>query len=521
MIINKKHFLFSLFILIITLLVMNFTFYAIIGSFTRLASDEYGIWGGLPKKSIFETIENRYYNVNGRYTYAFVTKVLSMVRPETLHPIFTGIVIILYLFSAERFVKLFISDHIEKYKWVLSFMIASTIICSTFISAPNLFQVLYWKAGTVNYTFPIIIFLNYFHFVIQKGKREEGGDIYLLPAFIIPFLGGAFNEAFLAVQTSLLFVFAIITWYRKRNTILFRLYLSGLIGSIVSLIVIYFAPGTAKRQSLFYNEYKSIYIIVQKSFEYSIQFIHQNITEHKLLLLFILFFGITLAIYRIDNNPLEKSSLSRILLIIAVIGSIGLLLIIGTFATGIVGLGKEITGRTKINPQLIFISFSFILSYIIGIILRRFLQKENRCCLLLSLITFGVGFIVLSNELIDSYKQLPYLKVFAAEWDSRDLEIRNSKEPNVRVAPLSVNNFGGLNELRHFPEHWINKMAARYYGKNSIVVCDTHYPDICIPSVNSDRGDFDCIHIPQQNFTVIPPDPHGLDKDKNGIGCDE
>ena len=60
-----------------------------------------------------------------------------------------------------------------------------------------------------------------------------------------------------------------------------------------------------------------------------------------------------------------------------------------------------------------------------------------------------------------------------------------------------------------------------YYDKESIVVCDRHYPDICLPAVNSDRGDFDCEDIPDRNFTVRRPDPHGLDKNKNGIGCDE
>jgi hypothetical protein len=47
--------------------------------------------------------------------------------------------------------------------------------------------------------------------------------------------------------------------------------------------------------------------------------------------------------------------------------------------------------------------------------------------------------------------------------------------------------------------------------------CDPSYPDFCIPPppplLNCDTQ--------QKNFTVLPPDPHGFDRDKDGIGCDE
>ena len=48
--------------------------------------------------------------------------------------------------------------------------------------------------------------------------------------------------------------------------------------------------------------------------------------------------------------------------------------------------------------------------------------------------------------------------------------------------------------------------------------CDPSYPDFCIapppPPLN-------CDDIAQKNFRVSSPDPHGFDKDKDGIGCDE
>ena len=48
-------------------------------------------------------------------------------------------------------------------------------------------------------------------------------------------------------------------------------------------------------------------------------------------------------------------------------------------------------------------------------------------------------------------------------------------------------------------------------------LCDPAYPDFCIRPPPPDR---DCNEIPGSNFTVLPPDPHNLDLDGDGIGCE-
>ncbi|WP_297440547.1 thermonuclease family protein [Nitrosopumilus sp.] len=47
--------------------------------------------------------------------------------------------------------------------------------------------------------------------------------------------------------------------------------------------------------------------------------------------------------------------------------------------------------------------------------------------------------------------------------------------------------------------------------------CDSSYPDFCIPS---SPPDLDCGDITQKRFTVLQPDPHRFDSDKDGIGCE-
>jgi hypothetical protein len=47
--------------------------------------------------------------------------------------------------------------------------------------------------------------------------------------------------------------------------------------------------------------------------------------------------------------------------------------------------------------------------------------------------------------------------------------------------------------------------------------CDPSYPTVCIPPPPPDLA---CTDIPYRNFTVVPPDSHGFDGDKDGIGCE-
>ncbi|MEP0873109.1 thermonuclease family protein [Trichocoleus desertorum AS-A10] len=47
--------------------------------------------------------------------------------------------------------------------------------------------------------------------------------------------------------------------------------------------------------------------------------------------------------------------------------------------------------------------------------------------------------------------------------------------------------------------------------------CSPAYPGVCIPP---GPPDLDCGNISERRFTVIAPDPHRFDGDKDGVGCE-
>ena len=52
---------------------------------------------------------------------------------------------------------------------------------------------------------------------------------------------------------------------------------------------------------------------------------------------------------------------------------------------------------------------------------------------------------------------------------------------------------------------------------NNVEECDPSYPDFCIVS---SPPDLNCSDISQKKFTVLQPDPHRFDGDKDGLGCE-
>ena len=51
--------------------------------------------------------------------------------------------------------------------------------------------------------------------------------------------------------------------------------------------------------------------------------------------------------------------------------------------------------------------------------------------------------------------------------------------------------------------------------------CDDAYPDVCIPIGPPDGPDLNCGDVAHTNFAVLPPDPHNLDADSDGVGCED
>ncbi len=96
----------------------------------------------------------------------------------------------------------------------------------------------------------------------------------------------------------------------------------------------------------------------------------------------------------------------------------------------------------------------------------------------------------------------------------------NTNQYLITEAQAKKNKLGFWNQLqpvmpwdfRH-PKHQVSVPTSPQREN-----CDRAYPDVCIPPY---PPDLDCGDVPYKKFRVIPPNPHGFDRNRDGIGCEK
>ena len=276
---NRKLFHVVFLYISIILLFILLVSYAIVGNYTRLAADDYCVGGQARIWGIIDGISYRFHQGSAggaRYSYALVTLLIARFPQELFHYL-PAIAIVCYLFALAYFIYQILSVKLDLRNRIVPLYVASNIIAFSFICAPDLYQILYWKVGMLTYTLPNIILFLLLSFLLQKGNLEQQNKINILVALILAYLNGAFNEALLAIQGIVLFLWAFIEWYYKKISLLFKMLIAGVFGSIISAIIIYFAPATKTRQSAFpsANQY-NLFETVEKTLSYSTKIYSQT-----------------------------------------------------------------------------------------------------------------------------------------------------------------------------------------------------------------------------------------------------
>jgi hypothetical protein len=125
-----------------------------------------------------------------------------------------------------------------------------------------------------------------------------------------------------------------------------------------------------------------------------------------------------------------------------------------------------------------------------------------------------VAFIVCTLTLLSP---LPSTQVYAAS------PYESGYDHGCDDAGISDISSRYINEPGKGPsDHTAEFMDGYYTGFSSCSFseqsnCDSSYPDVCIASY---PPDLDCPEISYKDFKVLSPDPHGFDKDNDGVGCE-
>ncbi len=119
----------------------------------------------------------------------------------------------------------------------------------------------------------------------------------------------------------------------------------------------------------------------------------------------------------------------------------------------------------------------------------------------------NTGIEAIQNDLIYTFS-------FSAEPDTLDKHMNSIQKmmQTAKITPIDVTNTAKGNPSS--PSKPVRTSAPPQDKQND---CDPSYPDFCIPPP---PPNLNCPDISQKRFTVSGSDPHGFDRDNDGVGCE-
>lgn len=453
--------------LVVTLSLLTFGY---LGFSSRYLADDYcfsrlviesGFWGAQVRS---------YQTWSDRFSTMFFTSLLDrlgVAGMQILPALLTiGLLLVAFFLFRElrdRF-KLQITD--------LEIYILTGLI--TFISlytAPDQFQSLFWRAGSVTYTLPVIGMLLGFVAVFSRRDRAASPWWSLLTAVLF-LISGGFSETNLALQVGILLLVGIGV-HRRYRPVQLRApvwdHLGGaMVGSVLALGVMLLSPGNSVRMANMPDP-PDFLRLVSLSARYGLGYLSQSVRGYPLPFLVTLVTGFCLAQLNPASLP-ESSQAKKGLWEIP----LALLLLAGVVCVpSAYAQSAYPENRTLLGIRWITVTALTVWSYLLGAIWNNRRDRNPRltqprsvthAALILVLCSF---YLILGGlQVLDT---IPTAQQRAAAWDTRNREILAQAAAGERdVQVQALDSVGRIKELDEDPDHWVNKCAAVYYGVDRI-----------------------------------------------------
>jgi hypothetical protein len=356
------------------------------------------------------------------------------------------------------------------------------LIFTVLENIPNVHQSLYWQTGMLTYIAPlicatIIIGIFIYNLRTEITHRLRGSTLVLAGLTAI---AGGFSEMYVAMQTAA-FLIAIVVFRTissdDRKHHITNLLLAGLLGSIVSMAVIFFAPGNEIRQALTPDS-PGVFSVIGLSLYYAIRFIGKSILISPLPTSLALFLPalitFTLPLNRGGSGGIHpRLDQRRLFSFLLLSPFVGYLLIASSMAPSVYGVSAFPEDRTLSIPQFVLTSTIIFWGSVGGLGLKKrsswIVMHKTRIAI--------IGYILVAALLVlgpilsasRNFTQVPTLRAYADRWDARDGQIRAAQQSGATQLAVPALGFtGGLADIKDDPDYWVNRCFANYYGLETV-----------------------------------------------------
>lgn len=447
--------------LIATLVVLSaaLLFIAFIGYYDRPIYDDYIYLKGYADRPlrVFD------FNVNGRYT-ALVIFGLTYNLPHILQ--FVPLVSVLIMFTTFYLsLKMLLSKRLEHNQALTSAVIAAGLSLAVFLVLPGPYSSLYWYSAAVSRSWPMFFIMVYGVYLLTRASTGKAKAWYVAwPLFfLLPIVVGAMDETGSAI---LIGVSAIALWLAraKKNRAYVRYSLYSLVGSLISLAILYF--GSARRRALISRiDHASMLDrtleLPHKLGHFLLKSAPHNIHNHSVI--FLMFtLGLIVSVFILKRTAVSTKRLWQWLGWSALIA---LIFASWDYSVTWIAAGKSSFDRGYILPVMTLVVFAVVLGLIAGQLLLNYKVAYTKW--------ISAGFVVIAAViLVVHMAYIPYTYHFAhkikqrsVDWDQRNSLILKDKQEGkcmIAVKNLAINQY--LHDLWPDPAFWVNNSPTHYYG---------------------------------------------------------
>jgi hypothetical protein len=442
-------------------------FFAFTGSFARYWADDYcytivsrvhGLLGGMWA----------WYQASGnRFTTILLVGISEWFGPQAIRALPA---LVLAAWTAGWWVFLTrAADALSwpvRQRWLALLSLAQVYFCV--LLAPDRLQTLYWRMGTLHYTFPLALLLFNLGWVAQRA-RKGSSLAFAIGSGLLAFFAGGLSETFAALQTGLLGVLLLGLWAaRGRGSLGRAAGLTGgsLLGSLLAMGVMMLSPSNAWRLAALPPS-PNLPTLLITSVRYATDFTWFSLRGQPLPLL-VLAVIVSAAAF-LGGGEIRLSPRAGLLGVILSL-ALGWVLVLCCIAPSAYAGLQYPAGRALMPAR-----FAFLLGWsgaagCVGLALRS-LAAENRFS-----VARGLAVLLLLAACAYPLRPLTLLRqeagvlaLKAGRWDARDAQIRADAAAGVRAIQIpQVDVVQGLEDFSPDRDFWVNTCAAGYYQVESI-----------------------------------------------------
>lgn len=454
---------------------LTLAIYAYLGIFSRYMADDYCLLVNLSSGNVFTSSWNKYLYESNRFTNLFVLGFWELF-PNNIAFV-PALHIILWVFGLYWLLSELNKLLDLKLEFPVLLFAAEVFALFSFFTAPNPFQILYWRPGQISYLTPIVFFTLVSAWLVNLIRRDKASVLLALLFAFLTFFTGGLSETVGALHISILSLAILCVLFldkSARRTPALTLLIAMLIGALTALVVMFLAPANEVRIND-ENGSPGMTVALLRALEYSLFYLRISVTTLPVPIIALL--GISGLVSYLFFAGQAKGKLDpRFYWVFLLLPILTYALVFASFAPSAYGQSYPVE-RVRFPAHFVLTitlsAFGICAGYVLSFV--KLPAFTRYVAVALAVISLLYPFWMMRQPLA-TYE---FRRLFALRWDEREQMIYAFKaEGQTELVIPGLDGYEGTKELDVRPYFWVNQCAARVYGVDSISAISVEEEDV-------------------------------------------